>query len=104
MFFDCSITGPLWCKLGSWWNVTLPKFQKSEDPLIWSWFALRKKAEGMRLQVAIIAILVSIWKLRNGVIFDKKKIEVDIEFRKMQELAFYWLSSRNSKFKLELSN
>ncbi|KAL4580475.1 hypothetical protein LXL04_016669 [Taraxacum kok-saghyz] len=66
------------------------------------------KAAGMIafgwLQVAIIAVLTSIWKTRNGVVFDKKKVVVDFEFKKSQELAFQWLSSRNSKFKLDLCN
>ncbi|KAL4555000.1 hypothetical protein LXL04_037610 [Taraxacum kok-saghyz] len=91
-------------KFGQWWKLNPPDFQRNEDPLIWSWFAIKNKAAGAWLQVAIIAMLVSIWRIRNGVVFDKKKVVIDFEFRKSKELAFQWLSSRNSKFKLELCN
>ena len=100
---DALFSAAFWCKIGTWWNATPPKFQRSEDPLNWLGISLKNRTEGLWLQVAIIAVLVSIWKHRNGVIFDKKKIEVDIEFRKSQELAFYWISSMNSKFKMELN-
>ena len=101
---ECSLAAYFWHKLGAWWKVNLPTFQRTEDPLIWSWYALKNRKEGRWLQVAIIAMMVSIWKLRNGVTFEKKKIEVDIEFRKTQEMAYFWLRSRNSKFKMELCN
>ena len=104
LFFDCKVAAFFWGKLGRWWNFTLPNFQRIEDHFIWSWHTTKNKKEGLWIQVAIIAVLVSIWKLRNGVIFDKKKIEEDIEFRKTQEMTYFWLFSRNSKFKMELVN
>ena len=70
---------------------------------MWSWSVLENKVEGRWLQVAIAVVLVSIWQFRDGVIFDNKKVEAEKEFRKVQELAYFWISNRNSKFKLELS-
>ncbi|KAL4557167.1 hypothetical protein LXL04_035339 [Taraxacum kok-saghyz] len=87
-----------------WWKLKPPEFQDLEDPLKWAWFATKNKKTNGWLQVAIIAVLTSIWKIRNRVVFDKKKVVVDFEFKKSHELAFQWLSSRNSKFKLDLCN
>ncbi|KAL4562636.1 hypothetical protein LXL04_026664 [Taraxacum kok-saghyz] len=54
-------------------------------------------------QVAANAVMVSIWKLRNGVVFEKLKVEVDREFRNIKDLYFLWLNSRCSKFNRELT-
>ncbi|KAL4568938.1 hypothetical protein LXL04_024559 [Taraxacum kok-saghyz] len=45
----------------------------------------------------------TIWKGRNDIVFEKHKFEVEKEFRNSQELAFLWISSRNSKFRTELN-
>ncbi|KAL4563538.1 hypothetical protein LXL04_027581 [Taraxacum kok-saghyz] len=87
-----------------WWKVNIPTFHRNEDPLDWSWFALEKRREGLWLQVAIMAVLTSIWRLRNGAVFDNKKVVVDTEFCRIQELAFFWVGSRNPKFKMKLNN
>ncbi|KAL4575046.1 hypothetical protein LXL04_021886 [Taraxacum kok-saghyz] len=47
--------------------------------------------------------MVSIWKLRNGAIFEKKKPAGDKDLRDFMELSFFWLSNRNPKFKWELA-
>ncbi|KAL4557518.1 hypothetical protein LXL04_035699 [Taraxacum kok-saghyz] len=60
LFFACTLAVTLWRKFGEWWKLNHPDFQRNEDPLIWSWFALKNKTDGARLQVAIIAMLVSI--------------------------------------------
>ena len=59
-------------------------FRSIEDPLIWSWFKIEKKVEGTWLQVAVLALFVSIWRIRNGVIFEKEKMDEDREFRNFQ--------------------
>ncbi|KAL4579184.1 hypothetical protein LXL04_015321 [Taraxacum kok-saghyz] len=66
-------------------------------------FDLIVTTEGRWLQVVIAAVFVTIWHFRNGAIFDNKKLEVEKEFRKVQELAYFWISNRNSKFDLELN-
>ena len=60
--------------------------------------------EGSWFQVTVIAVLVTIWKMRNGVIFDKKKVDIERECRNFKELSFLWLDSRNSKFNRSLGN
>ncbi|KAL4569222.1 hypothetical protein LXL04_024857 [Taraxacum kok-saghyz] len=83
LFVECSISTQLWTKLGLWWQISRPSFVTCEDPIFWSKYAIKNKKEGLWLQVTVIAVMVSIWKLRNGVIFDKKKVEIDREFRKI---------------------
>ncbi|KAL4563168.1 hypothetical protein LXL04_027203 [Taraxacum kok-saghyz] len=51
-----------------------------------------------------MAVLTSIWSIRNGAVFDNKKVVVDTEFCRIKELVFFWLRSRNRKFKMELNN
>ncbi|KAL4570510.1 hypothetical protein LXL04_026166 [Taraxacum kok-saghyz] len=53
------------------------------------------------LRFFIIHLNQSIWKVRNGVIFENLKVEIDREFRKVIELSFLWLNSRFSKFNRE---
>jgi hypothetical protein len=104
LFFDCSKVAGLWQKFGVWWSVNIPRSRQVEDIFAWSWQNRRSEKDCCILQVAIIAILFSIWRTRNGVIFEKKKMEVDKEFRNAQELAFFWLYNRNGKFKNELNS
>ena len=104
LFFDCDLSTQLWSKLGVWWTVQIPSFSMGEDLLSWSWFSMKNRKDGVNLQIAIMATLTTIWKARNGVIFEKKKVEADREFRNAQELAFFWLNSRNSKFTMKLCN
>ena len=101
LFFECSNSASIWSKVGLWWSLVIPVFQNCEDPFIWSWYVLGKRKEGKWIQVVIAAVLVTIWQFRNGVIFEKRKVEADREFKKVQELAFFWISNRNSKFDLE---
>ncbi|KAL4582536.1 hypothetical protein LXL04_007087 [Taraxacum kok-saghyz] len=37
---------------------------------------------------------VTIWNARNGVIFEKKKMDTEKEFRSAQELAYLWISKQ----------
>ena len=109
LFFECEFSRSLWLKFGDWWKVQIPTFNRAEDPLVWASYVFQKKYECSRLQVAVIALLVSIWKTRNGVIFDKKKAEKVRVFRNIIELAYFWLAyfwlfSRNSRFKVEMKN
>ena len=104
LFFECRVSSSFWSKLGCWWKVNIPTFHRNEDPLDWSWFAVEKRREGLWFQVSIMAVLTSIWSIRNGAVFDNKKVVVDTEFCRIQELAFFWLRSRNRKFKMELNN
>ena len=75
----------------------------AEDIFLWAWYKQINTKEGQRLQLTIIAVLVTIWKARNGVIFEKKRMETDREFQNAQEIAYLWISSRNSKFKMALN-
>ena len=104
LFFECPVADKYWRVLGNWWNVSIPIFDKSIDPLCWSKVAIKKKKEGAWFQVVVLALLVSIWHLRNGVIFEKRKVEVDKDMRQFIELSYFWLNSRNPKFKLELNS
>ncbi|KAL4581830.1 hypothetical protein LXL04_006362 [Taraxacum kok-saghyz] len=74
------------------------------DFLRWVWSKQKNVKDGLRLQLGLVAVLVTIWKVRNSIIFEKKKMEVEKEFRNSQELAYLWISSRNSKFKMELNS
>ncbi|KAL4565722.1 hypothetical protein LXL04_029825 [Taraxacum kok-saghyz] len=87
LFVECSISTQFWTKLGFWWQISSPSFARCEDPFVWSKYAIKNKKEGMWFQVTVIAVLVSIWKLRNGVIFDKNKVEIDREFRNKQMMS-----------------
>ena len=102
LFLGCHISAQFWSKLGTWWQTSIPCFSRSEDPILWSKFAIKIRLESSWFQVVVIAVLVSIWKMKNGVIFDKKKVDVYREFRNIIELSFCWLSSRNRKFNREL--
>ncbi|KAL4575584.1 hypothetical protein LXL04_022432 [Taraxacum kok-saghyz] len=94
MLFDCPVSAKLWSKFGNWWKVSIPSFDRSEDPLVWSRFALNKSLEGSWFQVAVIALL----KLRNGVIFVKKKVDEDREFRNMpSKMESEWREVRRKK-------
>ena len=101
MFFECPISSSIWSKIGNWWSITFPEFQNCEDPLIWTWYVWGKRKEGKWLQVVIMAAYITIWKSRNGVVFKNEKVTADLEFKKIQELAFFWINNRNSKFDLE---
>ncbi|KAL4588867.1 hypothetical protein LXL04_001764 [Taraxacum kok-saghyz] len=103
LFLECSITAKYWQVLGSWWRISIPVFSRCEDPIYWSSFAVNNRIEGSWLRVVVNAILVSIWKLRNRVMFDKKKVNEEKDFRDFIELSFYWLNSRNPKFKKKLN-
>ncbi|KAL4585556.1 hypothetical protein LXL04_010179 [Taraxacum kok-saghyz] len=76
LFFECDLSSQLWSKLGVWWAVQTPSFSTGEELMSWSWFSMKNRKDGVRLQVAIMAVLITIWRARNGVIFDKKKVEV----------------------------
>ena len=102
LFLECPVTANYWQVLGSWWKISIPIFNRCEDPITWSRFAVNKKTEGSWLRVVIVALLVSIWKHRNGVVFEKKRVTGEKQFREFIELSYFWLSSRNSKFKKEL--
>ncbi|KAL4556174.1 hypothetical protein LXL04_038817 [Taraxacum kok-saghyz] len=102
LFINCPLSSLIWAKFGQWWNLPLPTPRTIEEFLVWSSNAQKKTCEDLWFQVAIIAVFSSVWKLRNEVIFDKKKVVIDLEFRKTQEMAYQWLSSRNPKFKWEL--
>ena len=104
LFVDCKFARSLWTSLSQWWIVPIPDFKRSEDILTWTWFALKKYPERDWFQVVVIALLVTIWRVRNGVIFEKKKVDENRETRNFKELAFFWLNSRNGKFKQELGN
>ena len=104
LFFDCELSSQLWSNLGLWWDVQIPLVSTGEELMNWSWFSMKNRKDGVNLQIAIMAILIVIWRARNGIIFEKKKVEVAREFRNAQELAYFWLSSRNSKFKLDFCN
>ena len=67
--------------MGLWWKIQIPKFKNCEEALVWTWFALEKKTTGQWLLVAFIALLNSIWRLRNKVIFEKKRVFEEKEFR-----------------------
>ncbi|KAL4590254.1 hypothetical protein LXL04_003180 [Taraxacum kok-saghyz] len=59
--------------------------------------------EGLRIQLDMVAVIATIWMVRNGIIFEKRKMDIEKEFRNSQELAYLWISSRNAKFKMELN-
>ena len=69
LFFECQETAKYWQFLGNWWKISIPIFEWSFDPFRWSKFAIKKKAEGSWFQVVVTALMVSIWKTRNGVVF-----------------------------------
>ena len=104
LFLECLVTASYWQVLGNWWKISIPIFNRIEDLFIWSRFAMKKKVEGSWFQVVILAVLVSIWKFRNGVIFEKKSVTGERNFRDFIELSFLWLNSRNPKFRKELSS
>ena len=104
LMFDCRVSSIFWSMFGNWWQKTLPAFNRCEDPKIWAFAAFNNTIDRSCFQVAANALMVSIWKLRNGVVFDKLKVEVDREFRNIKDLSFLWLNSRCSKFNRELIN
>ena len=77
---------------------------ETEDLFIWNKAAFSSKIDRVCFQVASTALLVSIWKTRNGVVFENLKVEVDREFRKVIDFSFLWLNSRCMKFNRELSS
>ena len=52
IFFDCPLSTLLWAKMEQWWNFTPQNFRRFEDPLVWAWFAKKKRIEGLWLQVS----------------------------------------------------
>ena len=89
LFFDCSKVADLWQNFSVWWSENVPRVSRAEDLFVWTWQTKRSEKDCRILQVAIIAVLYSIWRVRNGVVFEKKKMEVERVFRNAQELAFF---------------
>ncbi|KAL4592620.1 hypothetical protein LXL04_005622 [Taraxacum kok-saghyz] len=91
LFFECSKTVRGWQKLGAWWSVDVPILKNAEDLLNWSWFTQSNEKSRLKFQAATTAVLVSIWRTRNGVVFENKKVEAELDFRIIQKFTFFWL-------------
>ncbi|KAL4563706.1 hypothetical protein LXL04_027751 [Taraxacum kok-saghyz] len=61
---------------------------------------IQKKAKKAMFVIAS-SVLKGIWECRNKLIFKNEQMEIEVAFRNSQDIAFLWISSRNSKFKQE---
>ena len=55
------------------------------------------------MKTTIIVNINLIWDHRNGVIFDKKEISIDLAFVRLQEEVAFWIESRSFKYRIDRS-
>ncbi|KAL4556097.1 hypothetical protein LXL04_038738 [Taraxacum kok-saghyz] len=80
LFFECSKIARGWQKFGAWWSVDIPHLKNVQDLFNWSWFTQSHQKDRLKFQAAFSAVLVFIWRYRNGVVFENKKVEVELDF------------------------
>ncbi|KAL4589338.1 hypothetical protein LXL04_002244 [Taraxacum kok-saghyz] len=81
LFFECSKTARAWQKFGDWWSLDVPLLRDVEDLYNWSWITQSNEKNLLKFQAAFSALLVTIWRTRNGVVFENKKVGVELDFR-----------------------
>ena len=100
-FLDCVPARYMWLRLGLWWQTSIPVFHSMEQ--VWSWiegFDNRRKITDT-LWIFVIASLKALWDARNDKLFKNNIRSKEMIFKGAQDLAFNWLSSRVSKFRLD---
>ncbi|KAL4562320.1 hypothetical protein LXL04_034520 [Taraxacum kok-saghyz] len=90
-FLKCSWAESLWTRISQWWNIPTPNFESILG--IFEWLDKCRETELTKeiMKTTIIANINLIWDHRNGVIFDKKEISIDLAFVCLQEQVAFWI-------------
>ncbi|GJX80171.1 RNA-directed DNA polymerase, eukaryota [Tanacetum coccineum] len=104
VLWKCSLASELWHKVFMWLDLTPPVI--NSFAAIFDWVEdLRINPQGKHIVQSILGVTAwSIWKFRNGCIFDHKRpIRQDI-FDNIVDLSYVWLSNRYRKLNISWTN
>ncbi|XP_071739656.1 uncharacterized protein [Rutidosis leptorrhynchoides] len=100
LFIRCDTSHQIWCKIGTWLDISIPLMDSVED--LWSWIHSIPHTGNKRFIVNVVAIstLWHIWKLRNGIIFKDHNTRKSYVFDYIVLSSFNWIYSRYHKSSL----
>ncbi|XP_071738860.1 uncharacterized protein [Rutidosis leptorrhynchoides] len=100
IFFDCEVATQVWSFVAQWLEIDIPRWQNFDAFWQWCMASSNDFKKVMVTEVVCYAALWTIWRYRNGVIFNPNK------FRKCHLLdsvvfsSYDWISSRYKKARL----
>ncbi|XP_071700085.1 uncharacterized protein [Rutidosis leptorrhynchoides] len=114
LFVRCDTSYPIWCKIGRWLDISIPKWNSVDE--IWNWIdsfsAQRNKKiiisssfSAQRNKKIIISSIVystfwNIWHLRNRIVFKDHSFKKAHVFDSIVFSSFNWLFARYHKSRI----
>ncbi|XP_071739395.1 uncharacterized protein [Rutidosis leptorrhynchoides] len=100
VFFDCEITVSVWSYIASWIDMTLPVWNSVEE--LWQWImsSSQQPVKVIILEAICYATIWTLWRFRNGRIFDPSKFKKCFILDTIVLSSFDWISSRYKKANL----
>ncbi|KAJ0533248.1 putative reverse transcriptase zinc-binding domain-containing protein [Helianthus annuus] len=95
LFVSCYTSTLLWQKVSEWCNIPQLYAFSIRDPFQVHKGVIASEHKRCLLQVIILASCWAIWKARNDLIFNGKRVSLDRIFGEMQVLAFLWIRNRS---------
>ncbi|XP_071704768.1 uncharacterized protein [Rutidosis leptorrhynchoides] len=97
LFVRCDTSYQLWCKVGSWLDISIPIWNSVDD--VWIWINSFSHNRNKKLIISVIAYstIWNIWKLRNDIIFKEHKFRKSHVFDAIVVTGFNWLYARYHK-------
>ncbi|XP_071709020.1 uncharacterized protein [Rutidosis leptorrhynchoides] len=100
VFFSCDVAEQVWSFIARWLDVNLPKWQCFEDMWQWVMLSSQNAAKVLITEVVCYASLWTLWRFRNGLIFNPGSFKKSHVIDTIVLYSFDWLSSRYKKANL----